>query len=166
MKISTRQLTRAALVCALYVVLTYISAEFGLSSGVIQFRISEALCIMPLFLPESVFALTLGCFISNLLFGGMFLDMLLGSFATFMGALGARAFYKAPYGIKWMATLPTVISNTLVIPPVLMLAYGVEKGFLALALPVLIGEAVCAGLLGSMLYYMLSRGRFDLIIKK
>ena len=63
---STRYLTRSALIAALYVCLTYVSTIFGLSSGAIQFRISEMLCILPIFMPEAIAGLTIGCMLSNI----------------------------------------------------------------------------------------------------
>ena len=66
---STRSLTRGALIAAIYVVLCYISTIFGLSSGVIQFRIAEALCILPIFMPEAIVGLFIGCILSNIIAG-------------------------------------------------------------------------------------------------
>ena len=74
-KQNTRYLTRGALIAALYVVMTMIASMMGLSSGVIQFRISEALCILPIFMPEAIPGLFIGCMISNILAGGVFWDV-------------------------------------------------------------------------------------------
>ena len=68
-KITTLFIAQAAIIAALYTALTFISAALGLSSGVIQCRISEALCILPLFTTAAIPGLTLGCVISNLLTG-------------------------------------------------------------------------------------------------
>ena len=62
-----RALTRGALIASLYVALTYLASIFGLSSGVIQFRISEALTILPVFMPEAIPGLFIGCILSNLI---------------------------------------------------------------------------------------------------
>ena len=83
-------LTRGALVAALYVALTYFATLLGLSSGVIQFRFSEALCILPIFIPEAVLGLTVGCLISNIIAGAVLWDVVFGTLATFIGALFAR----------------------------------------------------------------------------
>ena len=64
---SVRYMTRGALVAALYVGLCYVSTIFGLSSGAIQFRIAEALCILPVFLPEAIPGLFIGCILSNII---------------------------------------------------------------------------------------------------
>ena len=62
---STRGLTRGALIAALYVVLCYLSTIFGLSSGAIQFRIAEALCVLPIFMVEAIPGLFIGCILSK-----------------------------------------------------------------------------------------------------
>ena len=95
-KYTTLYLTRGALIAALYVSLTYASSLFGLSSGAIQFRLSEMLCILPVFMPEAVVGLTLGCLIANLLTGAVVWDIIFGSLATLMGAVGARLLSKLP----------------------------------------------------------------------
>ena len=153
-------LTRGGMIAALYTVLTYLSFIFGLSSGVIQFRISEALCILPIFMPEAIIGLTLGCFISNLLTGSAFWDILFGSIATLIGAVGAYSLRKVSEKIKWLTTIPTILANMLIIPLVLIYAYGVTDGYLFLVCTVGIGEIVCAGIGGSILYYSMRKSKF------
>ena len=150
---STRTLTRGALIASLYVGLTYISTVFGLSSGAIQFRISEALCILPIFMPEAIPGLFIGCILSNIVSGCVIWDILFGSLATLIGAVGAYLLRGVPHKFKWVVTLPNLLSNMIIVPFVLMYAYGVEGGFFALSLSVGIGEAVCGVLGGTMLYY-------------
>lgn len=157
MKKSTLYLTRAALIAALYVALTYVSAIFGLSSGVIQFRISEALCVLPIFFPEAIAGLTVGCFLANLLTGAAPWDLIFGAIATLIGAIGARVLRRLPKKLLPLATLPTIVSNALIIPPVLIYAYNVNDAFLFLVMTVGIGELVCAGFLGSALCYTLRK---------
>ena len=159
-KQSTLYLTRGALIAALYVALTYTAALFGLSSGPIQFRISEALTILPIFLPEAVPGLTVGCLIANLISGGVFWDVLFGTLATLIGAIGARLIGKAVKKHIWLTTLPTVISNMLIVPPVLIFAYGVPDAYIYLVLTVGIGEIVCAGVLGTALGYSIRKTHF------
>ena len=150
---STRYLTRGSLIAALYVGLTYVSTVFGLSSGAIQFRISEALCILPIFMPEAIPGLFIGCILSNIVSGCVLWDIVFGSIATLIGAVGAYMLRNLPVRLKWVATLPNLISNMVIVPFVLMYAYGVEGGFFALSLSVGIGEAVCGVIGGSVLYY-------------
>jgi len=149
----TVRLTRGAAIAALYVAFTWLSAIFGLSSGVIQFRISEALCILPIFFPEAVLGLFIGCILANLLTGALIWDIVFGALATLLGALGARLLRGLPEKAKWITTLPTVLANVLIIPPVLIYAYGVPDAWWFIALTVFIGEAVCSGVGGAMLYY-------------
>ena len=152
---SVLYLTRGALIGAMYVALTYLAFLLGLSSGVIQFRISEALCILPIFFPEAVLGLTIGCIISNLITGAVFWDIVFGSLATFIGAMGARLLRKLPDKLKFLTTLPTLFSNAIIVPFVLLFAYGIEGGYWYFFLTVGLGELVCATVGGTLLYYSL-----------
>ena len=150
--------TRAAVIAALYVILTELATLVGLSSGVIQFRISEALCILPLFLPEAIPGLFIGCIISNLLVPGVAIwDVIFGSLATLIGAIGARMLRVLPEKYKWAATLPTIFANMIIVPAVLILAYGTPDSYFFLMMTVGVGEIVCAGCGGSALYYILRK---------
>ena len=152
---SALYLTRGAVIGAMYVSLTYLAFLLGLSSGVIQFRISEALCILPIFFPEAVLGLTIGCIISNLITGAVIWDIVFGSLATFIGAMGARALRKIPDTLKFLTTLPTVMANAIIVPFVLLFAYGIEGGYWYFFLTVGLGEVVCATVGGTLLYYSL-----------
>ena len=149
--------SRGALIAAMYVVLTLLSSVLGLSSGVIQFRFSEALCILPLFLSEAVPALFIGCLTSNIIAGGVVWDVIFGSLATLIGAIGTRALRRLPEKHKWVATLPPILSNMIIVPFVLIFAYGVPDSYIFLCLTVGIGEIVCAGFGGTALYYLLKK---------
>ena len=149
--------TRGALIAAVYVVLTMLASMMGLSSGVIQLRFSEAMCILPIFLPEAVPGLFIGCIVSNLISGGVFWDVLFGSIATLLGAIGARALRELPERIKWIATLPTILANVIIVPLVLIYAYGAPDSYLFLMLTVGAGELICAGFGGSALYYLMKK---------
>ena len=74
-------ITRGALVAAMYVALTYLTSLFGLDKGAIQFRLSEALCILPAFMPEAIPGLFIGCIISNLISACAPWDVVFGSIA-------------------------------------------------------------------------------------
>ena len=87
----TAYITQAALIAALYTVLTMIAAGFDLASGAIQVRFSEALTIMPFFTPAAIPGLTLGCLLSNILTGCVLPDVIFGTLATLLGALGSCA---------------------------------------------------------------------------
>ena len=147
-----RYLCQAALIAALYTVLTCVVGAFGLASGVIQLRLSEALCILPVFMPAAIPGLAIGCLISNLFMACLWQDVLFGSLATLLGALGARWLRNRPC----FAPLPTVLANTLIVPPVLAFAYRVEEGLPFLFATVGAGEILSAYVLGIVLYRALA----------
>lgn len=150
-------LTRGAIIAAIYVVLTYLSHLLGLSSGVIQLRLSEALCILPIFMPEAVVGVTLGCFISNTVTGALPQDILFGTLATLIGALGAYFLRRLPDKLCFIATLPTVLSNALIIPPILIFAYGATEGYWFILGTVTVGEFISATLGGAYLTVTLKK---------
>ncbi len=152
---STRFVTQAALIAALYVVLTEISTLLRLSSGVIQLRFSEALTVLPMFTPAAIPGLFAGCIIANILAGGLLWDVILGSLATLIGAVGT---YYLGRVCRYLAPIPPIAANTLIIPFVLKLVYG------AGALPfffvtVLAGEFISCGILGILLMLALEKRR-------
>ncbi len=145
-----RFLTYAAVIAALYVVLTAVSALFGLDKGVVQFRISEALTVLPCLTPAAIPGLTTGCLLSGILFSALPLDILFGSLATLIGAIGT---YFLGRRVRWLASVPPILSNTLIIPWVLKIAYGAEGTVPFFMLTVGVGEVVCCGILGTLLLY-------------
>ncbi len=154
---TTLRLVRAGLIAALYVALTYLAATLGLASGVIQFRLSEMLCILPIFLPEAIPALTVGCLLSNILTNCLPWDIVFGTLATLIGALGAYALRRVKFA--WVATLPTVLSNAIIVPFILMLVYNTEGTYFFFMLTVGIGEIVCATVLGTVLAAAIKKTR-------
>ena len=152
----TRAITRGAAVAALYTALTLVSAVFGLSSGVIQLRLSESLCLLPLVMPEATLGLYAGCMISNFITGCAPWDIVFGSLATLIGAYLGRVMYLRLSVHPIIATLPTVLSNAVIVPFVLMFAYGAEGSYLYFFLTVGIGELLSATLIGWPVYKKLS----------
>ena len=144
-------LTESALIAALYTVLTMVIGSFGLASGAIQIRISEALCILPIWTAAAIPGLALGCFVSNLLMACLWQDVLFGSLATLIGALGAYLLRRH----AWLTPLPTVVANTVIVPFVLAYAYRFEGGLWFFSLTVGAGEVISAYCLGMLLYYAL-----------
>ncbi len=143
----TVNLAVAAIIATLYVVLTFLAAAFGLSGGVIQVRFSEALTIIPLFSSAAVPGLFIGCILSNLLTGCAVWDIVFGSLATLLGAIGTYFLRKH----KILAVLPPIIANTLIVPPILMYVYSANEAYWFLTLTVFIGEVISCGVLGSLL---------------
>lgn len=148
---------RGAVIAALYTVLTLVAAACGLSSGVIQFRISEALCILGVLTPAAIPGVTLGCMISNLLTGGAVWDVVFGTLASLVGMLVLRTLRKHPY----IAPLPYVAANMIVVPLVLRYVYAAEGTIPYFVLTVGIGEVVCAWVLGVLLLLALRRSKAD-----
>ena len=146
-------LTQASIIAAVYVVLTLFSNMLGLASGVIQIRLSESLCILPLFTPAAIPGVFLGCLISNLLCGCVFWDIVFGSLATLIGALFTYLLRQN----KYMATLPPILSNTIIIPFVLKFSYGIPGSIWYFFITVGIGEIISCGILGIILYNCLKK---------
>ncbi len=170
MKKATRKsgvlyLARAAMTAALYVLLTGISGMVGLSSGAIQVRLSEALCILPLFFPEAVPGLYVGCVLGNILTSSAPWDVVFGSLATLIGAVLALPFRKVGHRLKWLATIPTLLSNAFIVPLILIKVYGEPRGYWFLVMTVGLGELISALILGSSLYYVLKRCKLEQLIK-
>ncbi len=153
MKRNTKFLTQSALIAALYIVLTYLANSLGLASGAIQIRISEALCILPVFTPNAICGLFLGCFISNILTGCVIWDVIFGSLATLIGAV----FTYLLRNHKYLACIPPIISNTLIVPFVLKYAYGLPAGLGYFILTVGAGEIISCGILGTILLMYLKK---------
>lgn len=147
-------LTQAALIAALYVVLTFLSNALGLASGTIQLRLSEVLTILPCFTPAAIPGLALGCLLANFFTGCILFDVIFGCIATLLGAAGTYLLRKHPV----LCTLPPVLSNMLFVPFVLRYAYGFlfEYRGIDLSVPfymltVGIGEVLCCCVLGGIL---------------
>lgn len=149
-------LTQAAMIAALYVVLTLIAGAFGLDHYAIQLRFSEALTILPFFTPAAIPGLYVGCLLSNLLTGCIVWDVLFGSIATLIGALGTWMLRKKS---KWLAPLSPIVANTLIVPFILAYAYQFEGSIPYFMLTVGIGEILSCGVLGLLLLNLLQKYR-------
>ncbi len=156
-----RLLIYSAVVAALYVVLTELASLVGLSGHIIQFRISEALCVLPAFFPGAIPALFIGCLLSNLLTGCMPLDILFGSLATLIGAVGAYLLRR----YRYLIPLPTVIANVIIIPLVLRYVYEFPGAYWYFTLTVAVGEIACAYVLGILLHRILDRYKTQLFLQ-
>lgn len=154
----TKHLTQGAVIAALYVVLTLLAKLLGLDSGQIQLRFSEALCILPVFLPAAVPGLTIGCLLSNLLCGNIFWDVLFGTLATLIGAIGTRLLRKN----RWLCCLPPILANTIIVPFVLVYGYGLPGALPFFMLTVGIGEVLSCGLLGQLFYSLVDKHKNQL----
>ena len=172
--ISLATLVQAAMIAAIYVVLTLLANAFGLANYAIQVRFSEALTILPFFTPAAVPGLFVGCILSNILTGCLPLDTVFGSLATLIGALGTYAIgrisrkaigaarsalehQKKSAVYKFLVPLPPIISNTLIVPFVLAYVYQFEGSIPYFMLTVGTGEVISCGVLGLILLFSLDR---------
>ncbi|MCR5223032.1 MAG: QueT transporter family protein [Lachnospiraceae bacterium] len=175
-KFSTLRLVQAAVVAALDVVLTIIANSVGLASGIIQIRISEALCVLPFFSPVLSIGLYLGCILANLITGCLPWDIVFGSLATLIGALfcsligkkakGLARESKAYMRLALLSPIPNVIANTLIVPPILLFVYGlglqdlgtfaqvspVKNEYLLFTITVFLGEVISGYIFGILLF--------------
>ncbi len=140
-------LSQAAMIAALYVVLTLLANALGLANYAIQVRFSEALTILPFFTPAAIPGLTIGCLLSNILTGCAPLDILFGTLATLIGALGTYALRR----FEWLAPLPPILANTIIVPWVLRFAYDIPDAIPYLMATVGAGELISCGLIGMLL---------------
>ena len=148
---TTRRLCRAAVIAALYAVIAIVQPY---SSTPVQCRLSEAFTVLPLFFPEAVPGLFIGCFLANVMNGAA--DMLLGSAATLIAALCTyfigKAVRNTPVRLI-LGILPPIVVNALLIPVVFIIngtqnyAYFVEAAIMAA------GQAIAVGIFGTALYF-------------
>lgn len=146
-------ITQVAAIAAIYVVLVMLFSYT--SFGPIQFRVAEALAILPYFTPAAVPGLFIGCLLSNILGGAAIWDVVFGSLATLVGAVGSRALRKH----RWLVPLPPIVANTIIVPFVLKYAYGSEGMLPVFMLTVGIGEIIVCGVLGMILLFALNKYR-------
>lgn len=151
--------TQAAVIAAIYVVLTLLFAPF--SYGEVQVRLSEALTILPVFTPAAVPGLFVGCLLSNILGGCIVPDIIFGSLATLTGAVFT---YLLRNQSRFLAPLPPILANALIVPFVLRFGYQVPLPIPFMMLTVGIGEVISCGVLGMILYAALYRYK-NLIFK-
>ena len=164
----TRTIALGGMTAALYVAPTFAANAFGLASGAIQVRLSECLTILPCLTASAIPGLTVGCVLANLLTGCAAWDVVFGSLATLLGALGTRALKSRP-ALAW---IPPVVSNMLIVPLVLIHVYQVPDvsvtipftettlsgtGYVPLMITVGIGEIISCGILGMLVYHAAKR---------
>lgn len=153
-------MAQAAMIAALYTVLTFLANAFGLANYAVQVRFSEALTILPFFTPAAIPGLYIGCLLSNILTGCALPDIVFGSLATLLGALGTYALRRW----KWCAPVCPIIANTIIVPLVLVYGYGLLIEGMSLiqclgfyCLTVGAGEIISCGILGMILLTILEK---------
>ena len=154
---NVRHLTHGALIAAMYVALTYLQNFLipGSATWAIQFRVSEALCVLALFTPAAIPGLTVGCLLFNLSYAAALpLDFFVGSLATFLAVLTMRMTRKwTVLSLPLLSLLMPALWNALLVGWELSVYIG--GGWLLNGIYVAIGEAAVLLLLGSALYYTL-----------
>ena len=146
-------MTQGALIAALYVAFSFIAYSFGLSgNAVVQMRLSEMLTVLPAFMPAAIPGLAIGCLLTNLLTGCAVWDVIFGTLATLLGAIGTFLLRKN----KWLAPLPPILANTIILPPVLATVYG-GATIPVFILTVGLGEIVCCVILGEILVFFMKK---------
>ena len=144
----TRKLVVSAVTAALYAGLTIALAP--ISYGAIQFRVAEALCVLPFLIPETALGLFVGCLLANLMTGNV-VDIIFGSLATLLaGVITSKM--KRP----WQACLPPILCNAMIVGAVLSEAYGIGN-FWICAGQVGLSEALVMFILGLPLLMWLSK---------
>lgn len=154
-RFSPKNIALSGIIAALYAVMAYFSSVFGIAYGPIQCRFSEALCVLPFLTPAAVPGLFLGCLVANLLSPYGALDILFGSLATLLAALWTRR-----VGHKWLAPLPPVLCNALMVGAVVTVQQVPMELFWGTfaynALTIGLGEALACYVLGGLLLKLLS----------
>ena len=154
-----KHLSTAALIAAIYAALTYAAAALGICYGPIQFRISEAMCVLAAFTPAAIPGLTLGCLLGNL--GSTLgpVDWLCGTLATLLASMSGYALRNLK-GAMWLVPLPSVIFNAVIVGAELAVLLG-EGAFWPMfainAAWVGLGQAGVCYLLGIPLYFAIER---------
>ena len=162
---TTKRLCRAGVIAALYVAFTYAFAPFAY--GPLQFRPAEALCILPVFFPEAVWALYIGCMLSNLASPYFVFDVFIGSLATLLAALSSylvgKFLKKEPLRFTICGIFP-VLFNAVLIPFIIVFLCGGGEGYasvwtayFAYMGSIALTEAVWVYALGAPLYYGVKR---------
>ena len=148
-----KQMTFSSMIAAIYFLLCFVEQDFA--SGAIQCRISEGLTLLPLFFPEAIIGVTLGCLIFNIVYGTLF-DIIFGTLATllarvityFIGKVIKNDYLKILIG-----GIPPIIINALVIPLILIFSYNSPDNYFYLVLTVGIGQFIAVYVVGFIIYF-------------
>ena len=151
MKNKTKFITMSAAISAIYVVLTIVFAPISFLA--VQVRIAEALTALPMFSLAAIPGLFIGCLFGNLLGGTVVWDIVFGSIATLIGAVGSYLLRKN----RWLVPVPPIVSNSLIVPFVLKYAYGMDLPIPVLILDIFIGELLGCYVLGELLISVIEK---------
>lgn len=163
MRQKTHRLTQAAIIAALYVLLTHLQNAVlpGSTTWAIQFRLSEALCILGFFTPAAIPGLTIGCLIFNLYYAAALpIDWIVGTLATLLSVSAMRILRNVKIcSLPLAGLLMPALFNALLVGAELTYYFG--GGFLLNAFYVALGELIVLLAPGSLLYYAIRRRKLD-----
>lgn len=164
MRKNSRYIVHAAIIAALYAVLTHLQNLLlpGTATMAIQFRGSEALCILAFFTPAAIPGLTIGCLVFNMISGATPMDFLVGSLASFLAAFAMWKLRKVTIkGYPLPGMLMPALTNALLVGWELTVYFAVGGTFWLNAAYVAIGETAVLLTLGTVLYYALKARKLD-----
>ena len=147
----TKYLAEAAVIAAIYALLTIVLAP--ISYGAVQVRISEALTVLPFFTPAAVPGLFVGCIAANIMSPYGLADLIFGSAASLIGAIGSYLLRKKPL----LVSLAPVISNGIIVGAMLYYVYEVPLPLIVQMLYVALGEVVACYAIGYPLMKYLNK---------
>lgn len=151
-RLTAKQVAQGGVIAAMYVVLTFVFAP--ISFGTVQVRIAEALTILPMFTPSAIYGLYIGCLLGNIVGGAVIWDIIFGSLATLIGAGFGYLLRKN----RWLVPIPSILSNTIIVPLVLKYGYGIHNiPIYYMMAYVALGEIISCYLLGEILASALLR---------
>lgn len=150
MNLTTKRMVRAAMIAVVYTVISLVAAP--LAYGAVQVRFSEALTLLPLFTPDAIWGVTLGCFITNMI-GSSPIDMVFGTLATLLAALCTyRARHIRLKGLPIVAALPPILINAVIIGAEITYFFMPEQASVSLLLfnilTVGLGQVISCGVIG------------------
>ena len=157
-------IVHSAVIAALYVVLTHMQNLIfpNSASMAIQFRLSEALCVLAFFTPAAIPGLTIGCFLFNIAFPALPFDFLVGSVATFLAVVCMRQLRRVTIkGFPFLGLLMPALFNAILVGAELSLTAGIGGSFWLNALCVAVGEIGVLFTAGVLLYYTLKSRKLD-----
>ena len=163
-KLNVKFIATSAVIAAAYVALSFVSAAFGLAFGPVQLRLSEVLCVLPVFTPAAIPGLFVGCIVSNILSFSP-LDILFGSLATLIAAVLTRAFRNIRFkDIPLLSLFPPVIVNAVIVGTEIAVFFMPNEAFLPAflinAVQVFLGQMIVCYVFGIPFYFAMKRVRF------
>lgn len=153
MKSNVKKMTFSATIGAIYFLFCFIEQDFA--SGIIQCRLSESLCLLPLFFPEAILGVTIGCLIYNISYGIIY-DIIFGTLTTFIASILTYLIGRMiqnDYLRIIIGGLFPIILNGLIIPFVLIYGMGTSESYFYLLITISVGELIAVYLVGGLLYF-------------